>query len=143
MVSACVICLSNLATAALYRCTTCHSGKNEASSVEFLCEDCLVPHIRKGHSVIDSKGDEPLTCTEHGFLCLQYCKSCNIPFCCKCLQIHSEHKFQSMDGKASEVRAEVFEVLTELESKEKPLRVKQETLSNALQKNIGLIGYHP
>ena len=47
-----------------------------------------------------------------------------------------------MDEKPSEVRTEVFEVLTELESKEKPLRVKQETLSNALQKNIGLIGYH-
>ena len=96
MTSKCVTCLSNLPNETLYRCQTCHREQDEASGFEYFCENCLVSHIRKGHSVIDCKGDKPLICSEHSLICLEYCKTCDVTFCYKCLGSHSKHEFEAV-----------------------------------------------
>ena len=126
MTSKCITCLSNLPNETLYRCQTCHREQDEASGFEYFCENCLVSHIRKGHSVIDCKGNKPLVCSTHSLICLEYCKTCDVTLCYKCLGSHSKHEFQPAEVKGSELKRKVFELLTDLEMKEKPLRLKQE-----------------
>ena len=92
--------------------------------------------LRKQHSVIDSKGKEPFACAQHALLCLEYCHTCDVPLCCKCLTKHSQHTFQPVEEKAAVVKAQVFETLTSLELKEKPLRLKKEAMSNTVQQNL-------
>ena len=67
------------------------------------------------------------------------CKTCDVPFCLKCIGNHSDHKFQSADEKASEVKAKVFEILEELEMKEKPLRLKQKANADVYSQNKQLV----
>ena len=135
MTSNCVTCLSNLSNQSLYRCQTCPREQEEASGFNYFCENCLVSHIRKGHSVIDCKGDKPLLCSEHSLICLEYCKTCDVTLCYKCLGSHSKHEFQPAEVKGSELKRKVFELLTDLEMKEKPLRLKQEKNLETIQKN--------
>ena len=137
--SVCVACEEIFPNMQLYRCQSCSEKQDKSAANEFLCEDCLISHTRKGHSIVDSKGNEPLICSKHSFVCTEYCKTCDVPFCVKCLRNHSKHELQLMDEKASEVKAKVFELLTELEIKEKPLRLKQEANLNICHKNQQLI----
>ena len=131
----CVSCLTNLPILSLYQCHTCSTEQKEASSAETLCEDCLVPHLRKDHSIVDSKGNEPLACTTHKFLFSVFCKTCDVLFCCKCSAQHMKHDCETIGKKATEIRTQVFNLLTDLENKEKPLRVKNESISNLVEKN--------
>ena len=135
MTSKCVTCLSNLPNETLYRCQTCSREQDEASGFEYFCENCLVSHIRKGHSVIDCKGNKPLVCSTHSLICLEYCKTCDVTLCYKCLGSHSKHDFQPAEVKGSELKRKVFDLLTDLEMKEKPLRLKQEKNLEIIRKN--------
>ena len=130
------MCLSTIPPVSLYRCETCSSDLEKGSTPEIFCEICVFPHIRKQHSVIDSKGKEPFACPQHALPCLEYCHTCDVPLCCKCLTKHSQHTFQPMEEKAAIVKAQVFETLTSLELKEKPLRLKKEAMSNTVQQNL-------
>ena len=131
----CVSCLTSLPLLSLYQCHTCSIEQKEASSAETLCEDCLVPHLRKDHSIVDSKGKEPLACTTHKFLFSVFCKTCDVLFCCKCSAQHMKHDCESIGKKATEIRTQVFTFLTDLENKEKPLRLKNEFKSNLVETN--------
>ena len=137
--SVCVACEETFPNMQLYRCQSCSEKQDKSAAIEFHCEDCLISHIRKGHSIVDSKGNEPLTCSKHSFVCTEYCKTCDVPTCLKCVRNHSKHELQLMEEKASEVKAEVFELLTELEVKEKPLRLKQEANLDVCLKNQQLV----
>ena len=137
--SVCVVCEETFPNIKLYRCQSCSEKQDSSAAIEFHCEDCLISHIRKGHSIVDSKGNEPLTCSKHSFVCTEYCKTCDVPFCLKCVRNHSKHELQLMEEKASEVKAEVFELLTELEVKEKPLKLKQEANLDVCLKNQQLV----
>ena len=131
----CVSCLTSLPLLSLYQCHTCSIEQKEASSAETLCEDCLVPHLRKEHSIVDSKGKKPLACTTHKFLFSNFCKTCDVLFCCKCSATHKKHDYETIEKKATEIRTQVFRLLTELENKEKPVRLKNESTSNIVNKN--------
>ena len=133
--SNCMTCEQTLPNIKLYRCQTCTEKQDEASNLEFLCEGCLFPHIRKEHLVLDSKGDEPLICSKHNMICLEFCKDCDTPFCCKCFGNHVNHEVQCLDTKLSDIKKKMFELLTDLEMKEKPLRSKQKALSETVCKN--------
>ncbi|XP_063726959.1 transcription intermediary factor 1-alpha-like [Symsagittifera roscoffensis] len=137
--SVCVSCEDTFPNIKLNRCQSCSEKQDNAAVVEFLCEDCVIAHIRKGHTVVDSKGNEPLTCSKHSLICTEYCATCDVPFCLKCIGNHSDHKFQSVDEKASEVKAKVFEILEELEMKEKPLRLKQKANADVYSQNKQLV----
>ncbi|XP_075260863.1 uncharacterized protein LOC142352262 [Convolutriloba macropyga] len=115
----------------LYYCETCSSEVVEGSNSneqELLCEACLTHHIKRGHQVRNSKGQEPLVCSQHRRLHGEYCRTCDVTICPKCLGEHSEHKMGSIDERAIEIKKEVFEMLTTLEMDEKPLRAKKESL---------------
>ena len=65
----------------------------------------------------------------------EYCKTCNVLFCFKCIANHRKHDCESIDDKASQVRAKVFNLLTDLEIQEKPLQIKNTMNSEMVQKN--------
>ena len=115
----------------LYYCETCDQSAECSNKISksLLCETCIGPHVRTGHDVRTSKGQAPLVCGDHKKLHNLYCKSCDLTFCPKCLGEHSEHKMGSIDERATEIKKEVFEMLTTLELDEKPLRLKKENLS--------------
>ncbi|XP_075260744.1 uncharacterized protein LOC142352201 [Convolutriloba macropyga] len=117
----------------LYTCETCDQIGECSNDVtkELFCESCICPHVKKGHDVRTSKGQVPLVCVDHKKLHNQYCKTCDVSFCPKCLGNHSEHKMGSIDERAIEIKKEVFEMLTKLELDEKPLRAKKEAISEA------------
>ena len=52
--------------------------------------------------------------------------------CVKCLRDHIKHEFEPLKKKASEVRAKLFEALTQWELNEKPARAKKELVSATL-----------
>ena len=133
--SSCSSCLTELETASFYRCTSCSTEQRELSNAKLLCEDCIIPHLRKKHLTIDSKGNEPLACSVHSFIFSEFCKTCDVLFCLKCSAIHRKHDCKSIDEKASEVREKVFDLLTDLELKEKPIRLKITANSAIVQKN--------
>ena len=132
MASATLVCSScGDAEIELYYCETCSSevvdGSN-SNDQKLLCEACLGPHIKKGHQIRNSKGQEPLVCSQHRRLHSEYCRTCDVTFCPKCLGEHSKHEMGSIDERAIEIKKEVFEMLTTLEMDEKPLRAKKESL---------------
>ena len=124
-------------TSDLFYCTTCDlSHKVETSSEkELLCDICIASHVIRSHEITDKKGTEPLICQEHKMLEQEYCRTCDTTFCWKCMSKHSEHKFSKLDKRGSELRTEVFELLSELEIGEKPLRVKKEKFSEVIEKH--------
>ena len=133
--SDCGSCLTTIPNIALYRCQTCTPNYGETSSENLFCEDCLVPHIRKGHSIVDSKGFEPIACAVHNFIVSEYCKTCDVLFCCKCLASHRKHECESLEEKALEVKTKVFSLLTDLENKEKPVQLRKTTFSKIVNQN--------
>ena len=115
----------------LYHCETCSVSEVETESSshkQLLCEPCLGSHVRQGHQVTTSKGQELLICTQHRRLHNHYCKSCDESFCSTCLGNHSGHFIESIDERASKVRKEVFSMLTALENNEKTLRARNEKI---------------
>ena len=52
--SVCVTCEELFPNIKLYHCQRCFEKQDEAVSVDYLCEDGLISHIKKGRSVVDS-----------------------------------------------------------------------------------------
>ena len=122
----------------LFYCETCSivaGDDEEPKEKQFLCELCLGPHIRKRHLVHTSSGQEPLICSQHRRIHGDYCRTCDVTFCPKCLGEHSEHKMGSIDERATEIKKEVFEMLTKLELDEKPLRARKETVCDVVKRS--------
>ena len=113
----------------LYFCETCSNSEESSNEKELLCELCLGPHVGKGHQIQTSKGQEPLICSQHRRFHSEYCKTCDVTFCSKCLGTHSKHELGRIEQRALEIKKEVFEMLTKLELDEKPLRLKKESIS--------------
>ena len=132
--SSCTSCLFEKSNFSLYLCESCIEEQSKDSNSNLMCEDCIVPHIRKNHTVIDSKGNKPLICSAHSFVFSEYCKTCDVLFCLKCIANHRKHDYESIDDKASEIKAKVFDLLTDLEIQEKPLQLKNTTNSELVQK---------
>ena len=121
-------------TTELFHCETCNCSQ-EANPLEedLLCDVCVGPHLQQGHLITDIKGYGPLVCPEHKMLQQEYCRTCDVAFCWKCTSNHSEHKFETLEKRGSELRGQVLERLTELELEEKPLRLKKEEMSNVIE----------
>ena len=115
---------------AFYKCTQCHAQKETIeATVQYLCELCIITHVRKGHAVVDHRSLKPVVCTEHKQLSLDYCTTCEEMFCAKCLGKHRKHDSVSLNEKAIEVRGKIFEMLSECEKIEKEALKKNEYVS--------------
>ena len=118
--------------AELYYCDTCEQSAEGFSDVqkELMCDSCISHHVKKGHDVRTTKGQVPVICADHKKLDNLYCKTCDVTFCPKCMGVHCTHELGNIDEKASEIKNEVFEILTKLELDEKPLRAKKSEISD-------------
>ena len=132
--------LCNDETDDLYYCETCdrqqhHSDEenSEPDTNDLLCDGCIISHIKRNHSVKNEKGQDPLVCDKHKRPILEYCKTCDVPFCSKCLISHSSHQFQDLETRASDVKKEVFQLLGEMETCEKPLRRKKDYVHDLIK----------
>ena len=120
----------------LYHCETCNrNGEEFPQGKELLCQICIAQHLVIDHAIIDNKGHKPLACNEHKMLERNYCRTCDVTFCWECMSKHSEHKFEPLEKRGSELRGKIFEMLTELELKEKPSRSKKEEISETIMKH--------
>ena len=123
----------------LFNCESCDCTETESSQlivISFLCGICILSHLKRGHTVKDVKGQEPLVCEKHKMLQNQYCRTCDSVFCWACMKDHSEHKFDNLDNRASELKANVFEMMNNLEQSEKPLRTKKEEIDSKIAEHI-------
>ena len=123
--------------AELYFCDTCEQSAEGSNDVqkELICESCIGPHVRKCYDVRTVKGQVPVICADHKKLDNLYCKTCDVTFCPKCMGVHRTHEMGNIDEKASEIKKEVFEILTKLELDEKPLRAKKSEISDTKEVN--------
>ena len=132
--------LCNDETDDLYYCETCdrqrhdsHEENSESDTNELLCDGCVISHIKLNHPVKNEKRQDPLVCDKHKRPILEYCKTCDIPFCSKCLMSHSSHQFQDLETRASDVKKDVFQLLGEMETCEKPLRRKKDNVHDLIK----------
>ncbi|XP_075244689.1 uncharacterized protein LOC142338702 [Convolutriloba macropyga] len=122
----------------LFHCETCNCISNETSTAtvkELLCEVCIASHVVCNHVTTDEKRNEPLICQEHKMLEQEFCRTCDTTFCWKCMSKHSKHDFDTINKRGSELRSEVFELLSALELAEKPLPMKKDKLSEMVEKH--------
>ena len=120
----------------LYHCETCNrNGEEFPQGKELLCHICIAPHLVIDHAIIDNKGHKPLACEDHKLVERNYCRVCDVTFCWKCMSKHSEHKFEPLEKRGSELRGKIFDMLTELELKEKPSRSKKDEISETIMKH--------
>ena len=133
--SMCTNCEDVIPFENIFKCVTCSDKIHDDPDQPLvtLCDGCVISHIKKNHKVNDNRGFEPSVCKEHKQLCSEFCKSCEKVCCTKCLRNHSEHKFEPLKEKASEIRSKVFEAVTEWELYEKPVRAKKELVSEMMR----------
>ena len=114
-----------------YKCTQCNyvAEDSTAESVEFLCDLCSAVHIRKGHSVVDKNNLPPAICAEHKQICFDFCNQCGQILCPKCLGKHRKHDITSIDEKATEVRVNLFEKLSNMKVLQKDAIKKSQAVS--------------
>ena len=128
--STCTNCDDVVPFESILKCVTCSDKVTDPDQpLLLLCDGCIKLHIKKNHKFTDSRGFEPSVCKEHFQLCSEFCITCEKVCCTKCLRVHSEHKFEPLKEKADEIRAIVFEALTQWELNEKPARAKKELVS--------------
>ena len=131
--SACTNCEDAFPVENIFKCVTCSDTITDpAQPLEFFCDGCVTYHIKKNHQIADNRGFEPFVCKDHKQLCSEFCKTCEKLCCVKCLRDHIKHEVEPLKKKASEVRAKVFEALTQWELNEKPARAKKELVSATL-----------
>ena len=118
--SNCSHCEEPLNVECSFKCLQCNLTDGTSKPPEIFCDTCItVIHVKKGHQIVDNRNLEPAICSEHKQLCLDYCKSCEELICTKCLRLHRKHDSVPLTEKGSEVRREVFELLSEWEKNEK------------------------
>ena len=129
----CTNCEDAIPLVNIFKCVTCSDTViDPAQHLEVFCDGCVISHIKKNHKIADNRGFEPSVCKDHKQLCSEFCKTCEKLCCVKCLRDHIKHEVEPLKKKASEVRAKVFEALTQWELNEKPARAKKESVSATL-----------
>ena len=94
----------------LYHCETCNrNGEEFPDGKELLCQICIAHHLVIDHVIIDNKGHRPLAYEEHKMLEREYCRTCDVTFCWGCMRKHSEHKFEPLEKRGSELRGKLLE----------------------------------
>ena len=51
----CDSCCETFEIEEMFKCSTCMDNVDDATAVEFHCEACILPHVRKGHEILDHK----------------------------------------------------------------------------------------
>ena len=128
----------------MYRCRSCNgqeiSATDKVSGEPVFCKMCIVvSHLRQDHEIVDHKGYRPAECETHMNLCHYYCEKCAVVFCFDCIDDHMSHRFQPIPLKATELRKEVFQYLTQNELFAKPIKHKGEVARNCFETKTALL----
>ena len=128
----------------MYRCRSCNgqetSATDKLSEETVFCKMCIVgSHLRQDHEIIDYKGYRPAECETHMNLCHYYCEICAVVFCFDCIDDHMSHRFQPITLKATELRKEVFQYLTQNELLAKPIKHKGVVARNCFETKTALL----
>ena len=129
----CAGCEDKIEPDAHYKCNTCTDNAVEAVATESFCDSCIPWHLKKGHSIVDWKGFEPAVCSDHKQLCLEYCVTCELIFCSKCLGNHRMHDFKPLHEKAGEVRSQIHQYLADWETNEKHILKKRAEITRNVE----------
>ena len=128
--SSCSNCGERLPFESLFKCYFCDSRRLQSTnSTKVFCDGCVTSHLRKGHQILDYKDREASVCSKHAQLQTEYCQTCDVIFCIKCLANHSGHKFGKVKEKATELRKDVFDRLREWELAETKTKTKSDSVS--------------
>ena len=132
----CTNCEEIIAPQFLFKCEKCTDDLNEANSqFEYFCDSCILVHTMKGHKITNGEGQQPTVCEQHGNVHLEYCKTCDVALCCKCLRNHSKHDFEALDLKAFEIRADIMQYLERLEKSEEPATEMKESAKEIMDRH--------
>ena len=118
-----------------FKCRTCSSADDGDrtqdnptcnSSHPIYCNICIMPHIRKKHTVLDYKNMELIVCDDHKLNCDKFCKTCEKLICLKCVEDHykENHSIISVEEKASEIKKIIHEAISEKDKQYKPMAAK-------------------
>ena len=118
----CECCAEKTETDKLFKCLTCDKESDSSGAATYYCDACIAPHAKKGHEIVDHKSHKPALCSDHRSICSLFCTSCDVLLCMACVAKHNNHSIMSLKEKASEIRSEVFDKLSELEQNEKCVR---------------------
>ena len=124
--SKCESCSEHFKLEKMFKCTSCMDESE--TTVAVFCDLCIVSHIRRGHEIVNGKQQKPAICEDHINVCSIYCSSCDVIMCSNCISLHKNHSFMSVEERAGEVRSEVFEIISDLDSCDKKIRGTQERI---------------
>ena len=84
-----------------YACRSCEEKECDLTGTRsWLCNFCVMSHIRRGHEVLDERGYEVSVCSKYKSMIEFYCETCSRLLCGGCLGGHSEHKFVAIHEKS-------------------------------------------
>ena len=125
----CESCFEAIQMDRLFKCVTCIDLWEGESAVKFNCEGCIMPHLKKGHTILDHKSLKPAVCETHKNLYSVFCSKCEQILCLNCLPNHPNHNIMALKERGSQVRSKVSELIADLGSCETLVRVTKERLN--------------
>ena len=128
----CESCSEHFKFEKMFKCTSCMAESE--TTIAVFCELCILSHVRRGHEIVNDKQQKPAICEDHKNICSIYCISCDVIMCSNCISLHKNHSFMSVEERAGEVRSEVFEIISELDSCDKKIRGTQERIHERKEK---------
>jgi hypothetical protein len=88
----------------LFTCNFCaikQWPEGNGDTPKYYCSCCIMRCTKVGHKIRNLKGQEPLVCSEHKIVKSEYCQTCDVPVCFKCLPKHGKHEPNPLEPKAS------------------------------------------
>ena len=108
----CSVCEEVVSNNQLFLCKTCAAENSENENDELICDNCIFFHSWKGHSISHSNGQETVICSKHKQPSLDFCSTCEVTICCKCLRFHAvhQHEIRSLDNVVAEIKGKVCKI---------------------------------
>ena len=114
----CLSCDISLDHDSYFKCNSCVITSN----VQHFCKNCILVHLRKGHSIIDNEGVHVPVCEQHKNIAFKFCNDCNVQFCMDCIETHIGHQFVSLQMRNAVIRKKLQADIAHLEKYASPIR---------------------
>ena len=111
----------------VYSCRTC-SDKTEESEKVWNCIGCIGSCACQKHTIEDINGYEVTVCDKHRMINEYFCEKeeCKCVLCSRCLLDHLNHNCVPAYKKSKDVRSEVFNYVSKLDSLSKDMKHRQQ-----------------
>ena len=132
----CTSCLELFDLDIMFKCTTCIEESKETVSLPFHCNLCILSHVRRDHEILNDKALKPAICEIHKNLCSMFCSTCQLTLCSNCISVHVNHSIMPIKERASQTRAKIFDLISDLDSSEKKVRGTLDRIHANKQKRV-------